>query len=86
MHYKYHEEELQAKLKSEINPFPLHSDWVDRDIKVGDIDEEVCAAIFCLFCYRVLFVCVRVFVFVSWRRPLAGRTGSSGEGASFVPG
>ena len=41
VHYKYYEEELQANLKSEVNPFPLHSEWVDRDIKVGDIDEEV---------------------------------------------
>lgn len=41
MHYKYSEEELQASLRSEVNPFPLHSEWVDRDIKVGDIDEDV---------------------------------------------
>lgn len=41
VHYKYYEDDLQANLRSEVNPFPLHSEWVDRDIKVGDIDEAV---------------------------------------------
>ncbi|CAM9690611.1 unnamed protein product [Ectocarpus sp. 13 AM-2016] len=45
VHYKYSNEELQASLTSEVNPFPLHSEWVDRDIKVGDIDEDKKAAI-----------------------------------------
>lgn len=41
MHFKYYEDDLQANLRSEVNPFPLHSEWVDRDIKAGDIDEAV---------------------------------------------
>lgn len=41
VHYKYYEDDLQANLKSEINPFPLHSEWVDREVKVGHIDEDV---------------------------------------------
>ncbi|CAM9139541.1 unnamed protein product [Ectocarpus sp. 4 AP-2014] len=45
VHYKYSNEELQASLTSEVNPFALHSEWVDRDIKVGDIDEDKKAAI-----------------------------------------
>lgn len=48
VHYKYYEDDLQANLRSEVNPFPLHSEWVDRDIKVGDnIDEAVSQAFFC---------------------------------------
>lgn len=41
VHYKYYEDDLQANLNSEINPFPLHSEWVDREVKVGNIDEHV---------------------------------------------
>ncbi|CAN0370555.1 unnamed protein product, partial [Hapterophycus canaliculatus] len=40
VHYKYYEDDLQANLRSEINPFPLHSEWVDRDVKVGNIEEH----------------------------------------------
>ncbi|CAM9322951.1 unnamed protein product [Pylaiella littoralis] len=39
-HHKYYEDDLQANLRSEVNPFTLHSPWVDRDIKVGEIDED----------------------------------------------
>ncbi|CBJ28562.1 expressed unknown protein [Ectocarpus siliculosus] len=45
VHYKYSNEDLQASLTSEVNPFPLHSEWVDRDIKVANIDEDKKAAI-----------------------------------------
>ncbi|CAM9524442.1 unnamed protein product [Ectocarpus sp. 8 AP-2014] len=45
VHYKYSNEDLQANLTSAKNPFPLHSEWVDRDIKVGDVDEDKQAAI-----------------------------------------
>ncbi|CAM9958977.1 unnamed protein product [Scytosiphon promiscuus] len=40
VHYKYYEDDLQANLKSEVNPFPLHSEWADREVKVGHIDED----------------------------------------------
>lgn len=58
MHYKYYEEDLQATLKSEVNPFSLHDDWVDRDIKVGDIDEEVRAVQYFRGCVFVFFFCI----------------------------
>lgn len=56
-HYKYYEDDLQANLTSDVNPFPLHSPWVDRDIKVGEIDEGVS----CCLLLLILILCVGCF-------------------------